>query len=87
MFRELIYFVEEEYGLPMSGPITVPCDAAFIEHRCSTGREKVDSFEKDHTCLTGRAKADSFGRNELDWTGKDCDLWEGEHMLDWTRKH
>ncbi|KAK6240681.1 Small auxin-up RNA - like 10 [Theobroma cacao] len=30
--RELFALAEEEFGLPSSGPLTVPCDAAFMEY-------------------------------------------------------
>ncbi|KAK3015181.1 hypothetical protein RJ639_005327 [Escallonia herrerae] len=35
MRRELLKLAEEEYGLQMGGPITVPCDAAFMEYAVS----------------------------------------------------
>ncbi|KAK2976265.1 hypothetical protein RJ640_026894 [Escallonia rubra] len=35
VFRELLKLAEEEYGLQMGGPITVPCDAAFMEYAVS----------------------------------------------------
>ncbi|KAI3795607.1 hypothetical protein L1987_38263 [Smallanthus sonchifolius] len=31
IFRELLTMSEEEFGLPSSGPITFPCDAAFMK--------------------------------------------------------
>ncbi|KAK8952502.1 hypothetical protein KSP39_PZI004395 [Platanthera zijinensis] len=31
IFHELLRISEEEFGLPADGPITVPCDAAFME--------------------------------------------------------
>ncbi|KAK3041571.1 hypothetical protein RJ639_000705 [Escallonia herrerae] len=47
VFRDLIYFVEEEYGLPMSGPITVPCDASFMECAVSiVRRHPVKDMDK-----------------------------------------
>ncbi|XP_057966377.1 auxin-responsive protein SAUR64-like [Malania oleifera] len=32
IFRELFNMAEEEFGLPTDGPITLPCDAWFIEY-------------------------------------------------------
>ncbi|XP_010266110.1 PREDICTED: auxin-responsive protein SAUR64-like [Nelumbo nucifera] len=32
IFRELFRMSEEEFGLPRNGPITLPCDAAFMEY-------------------------------------------------------
>ncbi|KAK3021988.1 hypothetical protein RJ639_045683 [Escallonia herrerae] len=47
VFRDLIYFVEEEYGLPMSGPITVPCDPSFMECAVSiVRRHPVKDMDK-----------------------------------------
>ncbi|XVF45619.1 hypothetical protein PTKIN_Ptkin02bG0221200 [Pterospermum kingtungense] len=30
--RELFSLAEEEFGLPSNGPLTLPCDAAFMEY-------------------------------------------------------
>ncbi|XP_039126753.1 auxin-responsive protein SAUR68-like [Dioscorea cayenensis subsp. rotundata] len=32
IFKELLRISEEEFGLPCDGPITLPCDAAFMEY-------------------------------------------------------
>ncbi|KAG7971527.1 hypothetical protein I3843_07G138800 [Carya illinoinensis] len=32
IFEELFRMSEEEFGLPKDGPITLPCDAAFLEY-------------------------------------------------------
>lgn len=32
VFRELFRISEEEFGLPTDGPITFPCDSAFLEY-------------------------------------------------------
>ncbi|KAL8109706.1 hypothetical protein AgCh_025704 [Apium graveolens] len=35
IFRELLRLAEEEYGMPSDGPITLPCDEAFVEYAIS----------------------------------------------------
>lgn len=35
IFRELFRMAEEEFGLPSDGPITVPCDAVFMDYLLS----------------------------------------------------
>ncbi|KAF7847412.1 hypothetical protein BT93_L2993 [Corymbia citriodora subsp. variegata] len=35
VFRELFKLAEEEFGLPSNGPITLPCDAMFINYAVS----------------------------------------------------
>ncbi|KAJ4825478.1 hypothetical protein Tsubulata_038007 [Turnera subulata] len=42
IFRELLEMSEEEFGLPSNGPITLPCDAAFIEYAVSLINRRVD---------------------------------------------
>lgn len=32
IFRELFRLAEEEFGLPSDGPITIPCDAIFMDY-------------------------------------------------------
>ncbi|XP_058080631.1 auxin-responsive protein SAUR64-like [Magnolia sinica] len=32
VFKELFKMSEDEFGLPCSGPITLPCDAVFMEY-------------------------------------------------------
>ncbi|KAL5984130.1 hypothetical protein ACLOJK_018232 [Asimina triloba] len=32
IFQALFRLSEDEYGLPSNGPITIPCDAAFMEY-------------------------------------------------------
>ncbi|XP_043709147.1 auxin-responsive protein SAUR36-like [Telopea speciosissima] len=36
IFRELLRMSEEEFGLPGDGPITLPCDSAFMEYIISS---------------------------------------------------
>ncbi|KAK2982206.1 hypothetical protein RJ640_024951 [Escallonia rubra] len=35
IFRELFKMSEEEFGLPSDGPITLPCDAVFMDYAIS----------------------------------------------------
>ncbi|KAL1833304.1 hypothetical protein DCAR_0103390 [Daucus carota subsp. sativus] len=35
IFRELLRLAEEEYGMPRDGPITLPCDEAFVDYAIS----------------------------------------------------
>lgn len=60
IFRELLRLAEEEYGMPSDGPITLPCDEAFVEYAISlierhatTDMEKalLISINSDH-CLS-----------------------------------
>ncbi|KAI4367368.1 hypothetical protein MLD38_023113 [Melastoma candidum] len=50
--RELFDLSEEEYGLQNQGPITLPCDAAFMEGlvRLIRIRERSE-FEKSVLCV------------------------------------
>ena len=32
VFRQLLKMSEEEFGLPSGGPITLPCDSAFMDY-------------------------------------------------------
>lgn len=47
VFRELLGMSKEEFGLPTSGPITVPCESAFLEYVMSLLRGHIpESLEK-----------------------------------------
>ncbi|OIW06229.1 hypothetical protein TanjilG_20113 [Lupinus angustifolius] len=41
IFRELFRISEEQFGLPTDGPITLPCDTAFMEYVVSLVRKRV----------------------------------------------
>ncbi|XP_072978553.1 auxin-responsive protein SAUR36-like [Typha angustifolia] len=41
IFNELLKLSEEEFGLPGNGPITLPCDAVFMEYVVSLLRRRV----------------------------------------------
>lgn len=40
-FIELFRMSEEEFGLPKDGPITLPCDAAFLEYALLVVQRRV----------------------------------------------
>ncbi|KAK6240682.1 hypothetical protein SCA6_006071 [Theobroma cacao] len=42
IIQELFKMSEEEFGLPSDGPITLPCDAAFMEYAVSLIQRRVD---------------------------------------------
>ncbi|RDX77288.1 Auxin-responsive protein SAUR66, partial [Mucuna pruriens] len=47
IFRELLKWSEEEFGLPSNGPITLPCDSIFLDYVVSLIRERIpDDVEK-----------------------------------------
>lgn len=39
---ELLTWAEEKFGLPSDGPVTLPCDAVFMEDALSLIQSKVD---------------------------------------------
>ncbi|TKY67788.1 Auxin-responsive protein SAUR66 [Spatholobus suberectus] len=41
VFRELLKWSEEEFGLPSNGPITLPCDSVFLDYVISLVRERI----------------------------------------------
>ncbi|KAJ1420617.1 Small auxin-up RNA [Sesbania bispinosa] len=41
IFRELLKWSEEEFGLPSNGPITLPCDGVFLEYVISLVQECI----------------------------------------------
>ncbi|KAL2329181.1 hypothetical protein Fmac_022608 [Flemingia macrophylla] len=41
VFRELLKWSEDEYGLPSNGPIMLPCDSVFLDYAISLLRERV----------------------------------------------
>ncbi|KAI5669051.1 hypothetical protein M9H77_18904 [Catharanthus roseus] len=47
IFRELLLMAEEDFGLPSDGPITLPCEAVFMEYLISlTKRGATKDIEK-----------------------------------------
>ncbi|KAH0714042.1 hypothetical protein KY290_006908 [Solanum tuberosum] len=50
IIRQLLNMSEEEFGLPSGGPITLPCDSAFMDYIISLIRKGVTA-EDLHTAL------------------------------------
>ncbi|KAJ9704585.1 hypothetical protein PVL29_002918 [Vitis rotundifolia] len=44
IFRELFKMSEEEFGLPSNCPITLPCDAVFIEYIISLVQQSIAKY-------------------------------------------
>ncbi|XP_010549435.1 PREDICTED: auxin-responsive protein SAUR67-like [Tarenaya hassleriana] len=42
IFQELLKMSEDEFGLPGNGPITLPCDSAFLNYLVSLVRRRLD---------------------------------------------
>nr|GME01352.1 auxin-responsive protein SAUR68-like [Ipomoea batatas] len=51
IIRQLLVISEEEFGLPSDGPITLPCDAVFMEYIISLLRQDV-GIEIQNALLT-----------------------------------
>ncbi|KAM0942303.1 putative small auxin-up RNA [Dioscorea sansibarensis] len=48
VFQELLKISEEEFGLSFDGPITLPCDAVFMEYVLSSlGRRMSEEAERE----------------------------------------
>ncbi|KAE8057344.1 hypothetical protein FH972_014045 [Carpinus fangiana] len=45
IFKELFIMSEEEFGLPTDGPITLPCNAAFMECVISVVRSSLSELD------------------------------------------
>ncbi|KAK7264081.1 hypothetical protein RJT34_31684 [Clitoria ternatea] len=41
IFKELLRWAEEEFGLPSNGPITLPCDGVFLDYVMSLVQERI----------------------------------------------
>ncbi|XP_020214445.2 auxin-responsive protein SAUR68 [Cajanus cajan] len=41
VFKELLKWSEEEFGLSSNGPITLPCDSLFLDYVISLVRERI----------------------------------------------
>ncbi|KAH7669126.1 Small auxin-up RNA protein [Dioscorea alata] len=52
VFKELLKISEEEYGLPRNGPITLPCDAVFMEYVLCLLRRRI-SEDMERALLIG----------------------------------
>ncbi|KAJ0077137.1 hypothetical protein Patl1_35772 [Pistacia atlantica] len=52
VFKELLRISEEEFGLPTDGPITLPCDSAFLEYVMSLLKRCIPEDLKKLCLLT-----------------------------------
>lgn len=52
MFQQLLRMSEEEFGLPSNGPITLPCDAAFMEYAVALIKGSVDEHLQEALLLS-----------------------------------
>ncbi|XP_010028804.1 auxin-responsive protein SAUR67 [Eucalyptus grandis] len=43
VIRELLQLSEDEFGLPSSGPITLPCDAMFMDYMVSLIQRRANA--------------------------------------------
>uniref|UniRef100_A0A2N9G5J2 Uncharacterized protein n=1 Tax=Fagus sylvatica TaxID=28930 RepID=A0A2N9G5J2_FAGSY len=50
IFKELFRMSEEEFGIPSDGPLTLPCDAAFMEYVVSVV-QRSNSIELEKALL------------------------------------
>ncbi|CAL5328849.1 hypothetical protein ACSBR2_019689 [Camellia fascicularis] len=67
IFKELLKMAEEEYGLPSHGPITLPCDAVFMQYAVSLiRRHAAKDLEKIllMSIATGRCLSSSCLQQE-----------------------
>ncbi|KAE8656474.1 indole-3-acetic acid-induced protein ARG7-like [Hibiscus syriacus] len=54
VFKELFRLLEEEFGSPKDGPITLPCDAVILEYVISlVERRNTEMLEKAFFDLSG----------------------------------
>ncbi|GAB2225195.1 hypothetical protein Droror1_Dr00005986 [Drosera rotundifolia] len=52
IIRELLDAAEAEFGLPKDGPITLPCDASFMEYALSLIQRNVGKDLQEALALT-----------------------------------
>ncbi|KAK9289735.1 hypothetical protein L1049_007894 [Liquidambar formosana] len=67
IFKELFQMAEDEFGLPSNGPITLPCDAVFMEYVVSLIQQHVaKDLEKAllMSITTGRCLSTSYLQKE-----------------------
>ncbi|XP_043713649.1 auxin-responsive protein SAUR68-like [Telopea speciosissima] len=55
IFRELFRVSEEEFGLPTDGPITLPCDASFLDKVVSLVAAQAPQRDLENTLLSSMA--------------------------------
>ncbi|KAI5668145.1 hypothetical protein M9H77_18012 [Catharanthus roseus] len=51
IFRELLRMAEEEFGLPSNGPITIPCEAVFMDYLISLIQRR-ETAQAENALLT-----------------------------------
>ncbi|KAL6011853.1 hypothetical protein ACLOJK_002319 [Asimina triloba] len=68
IFKEFLRMSEEEFGLPRGGPITFPCDSAFMEHVVSVVKGRAISKDEERSLLlsmaAGRCSRSSFAHGQ-----------------------
>ncbi|XP_010266109.1 PREDICTED: auxin-responsive protein SAUR67-like [Nelumbo nucifera] len=60
IIRELLRLSEEEFGLPGEGPITVPCDATFMDYIVSLVRRRRVPKDLENSLLTSMSTGRCF---------------------------
>ncbi|XP_010242834.1 PREDICTED: auxin-responsive protein SAUR68-like [Nelumbo nucifera] len=68
IIRQLFRMSEEEFGLPGEGPITLPCDAVFMEYVISLLRRRVPQHLENSlitSLATGRCFASSSSSSSI----------------------
>ncbi|CAK9153927.1 unnamed protein product [Ilex paraguariensis] len=70
IFRELFKMSEEEFGLPSDGPITLPCDALFMDYAVSLIKRRTPKdLEKALLMSIDSSKcSSSFSLHPQNWT-------------------
>ncbi|TMW95979.1 hypothetical protein EJD97_008107, partial [Solanum chilense] len=48
VIRQLLHMYEEEFGLPSGGPITLPCDSAFMNYIISLMKKGLQDIFTKH---------------------------------------
>lgn len=62
IFKELFRMSEEEFGIPRDGPLTLPCDAAFMEYVVSVVQKSI-SFELEKALLESLGSCQSLANS------------------------
>ncbi|KAI5668153.1 hypothetical protein M9H77_18006 [Catharanthus roseus] len=52
IFRELLIMVEEEFGVPIDGPITIPCEAVFMDYLISLVQRGATKYVEEALLLS-----------------------------------
>ncbi|CAI9769774.1 unnamed protein product [Fraxinus pennsylvanica] len=55
ILRELLIMSEEEFGLPSDGPITLPCDAVFMDYAIFLIQKKATTKNVEEALLISMA--------------------------------